>query len=194
MLWMLPVVFALFWLTTYRKTMAMPPLWNMRAVSLQSGAILDFTTPVVGAAAWMGSREARRHTAELMSITARPRWARLLTTWTATTCWALVGYLVCLAVLYGMTAHQASWAGRCGGRPRSWPRACQPYLRSGSPPGSAAEPVHGTAGGHRGVLRARAQHPAHRRQPVVLAGLTGSRCPLGRRIEREHGDLLPLRS
>ena len=54
MLWMLPVVFALFWLTTYRKTMAMPPLWNMRAVSLQSGAILDFITPVVGAAAWMG--------------------------------------------------------------------------------------------------------------------------------------------
>jgi hypothetical protein len=118
MLWMLPVVFALFWLTTYRKTMAMPPLWNMRAASLQSGAILDFITPVVGAAAWMGSREARRHTAELMSITARPRWARLLATWAATTCWALVGYLVCLAVLYGMTAHQASWGG-----PLWWPAA-----------------------------------------------------------------------
>jgi hypothetical protein len=116
MLWMLPVVFALFWLTTYRKTMAMPPLWNMRAVSLQSGAILDFITPVVGAAAWMESREARRRTSELMTITARPRWARLLLTWAATTCWALVGYLVCLAVLYGMTAHQASWGG-----PLWWP-------------------------------------------------------------------------
>src|SRR5450631_1440523 len=101
MLWMLPVVFALFWLTTYRKTMAMPPLWNMRAASLQSGAILDFIAPVVGAAAWMGSR-----------------WARLLATWAATTCWALVGYLVCLAVLYGMTAHQASWGG-----PLWWPAA-----------------------------------------------------------------------
>ena len=118
MLWMLPVVFALFWLTTYRKTMALPPLWNMRAVSLQSGAILDFITPVVGAAAWMGSRDARRHTSELMAITARPRWARLLPTWAATTCWALVGYLVCLAVLYGMTAHQASWGG-----PLWWPAA-----------------------------------------------------------------------
>jgi hypothetical protein len=118
MLWMLPVVFALFWLTTYRKTMAMPPLWNMRADSLQSGAILDFITPVVGAAAWMGSREARRHTSELMSITARPRWARLLLTWAATTCWALAGYLVCLAVVYGMTAHQAS-----GGGPLWWPAA-----------------------------------------------------------------------
>ena len=118
MLWMLPVVFALFWLTTYRKTMAMPPLWNMRAVAMQSGAILDFITPVVGAAAWMGSRDARRHTSELMSISARPRWARLLPTWAATTCWALVGYLICLAVLYGMTAHQASWGG-----PLWWPAA-----------------------------------------------------------------------
>ena len=112
------MVFALFWLTTYRKTMAMPPLWNMRAVSLQGGAILDFITPVVGAAAWMGSRDARRHTSELMSITARPRWARLLPTWAATACWALVGYLICLAVLYGMTAHQASWGG-----PLWWPAA-----------------------------------------------------------------------
>jgi hypothetical protein len=118
MLWMLPVVFALFWLTTYRKTMALPPLWSLRAASLQSGAILDFITPVVGAAAWMGSREARRHTSELIQITARPRWARLLATWAATTCWALVGYLVCLAVLYGVTAQQAGWGG-----PLWWPAA-----------------------------------------------------------------------
>ncbi len=118
MLWMLPLVFALFWLTTYRKTMAMPPLWNLRAVSLQTGTILDFIVPVVGAAAWMGSREARRHTSELIKITARPRSGRLLTTWVATTCWALLGYLVCLGVLYGMTARQASWGG-----PLWWPAA-----------------------------------------------------------------------
>ena len=31
MLWMLPVAVALFWFTTYRKAMAMPPLWNLRA-------------------------------------------------------------------------------------------------------------------------------------------------------------------
>src|SRR3984957_13818576 len=99
MLWMLPVVFALFWLTTYRKTMAMPPLWNLRAVSLQSGAILDFITPVVGAAAWMGSRDARRHTSELISITARPRWARLLATLAATPCLAPASFRGCTAVL-----------------------------------------------------------------------------------------------
>ncbi len=118
MLWMLPVVIALFWVTTYRKTMAMPPMWNLRAASMQSGAIVDFITPVAGAAAWMGSREARRHICDLVTITARPRWARLLATWAATTCWALVGYLGCLAVLYGVTAHQASWGG-----PLWWPAA-----------------------------------------------------------------------
>jgi hypothetical protein len=118
MLWMLPVAAALFWFTTYRKTMALPPLWNLRATSMQSGALVAFVLPVVGAAAWMGSREGRRHTTELVTITARPRWARLLATWAATTCWAMMGYLGCLAVLYGVTAQQATWGG-----PLWWPAA-----------------------------------------------------------------------
>jgi hypothetical protein len=118
MLWMLPVVLGLFWFITYRKTMAMPPLWNVRAAGMQSGALADFITPVTGAAAWMGSREARRRTADLVSTTARPRWARMLATWAATAGWALAGYLVCVAVLYGATAHQAGWGG-----PLWWPVA-----------------------------------------------------------------------
>ena len=116
--WMLPVAAALFWFTTYRKAMAMPPLWNLRAASLQSGALVAFVLPVVGAAAWMGSREGRRRTADLVTITARPRSARLLATWAATTCWAMAGYLGCLAVLYGVTAQQATWGG-----PLWWPAA-----------------------------------------------------------------------
>jgi hypothetical protein len=118
MLWMLPVAIGLFWFTTYRKAMAMPPLWSLRATSMQSGALLAFACPVVGAAAWMGSREARRHTTDLMTITARPRWARLLTTWAATTCWAMTGYLGCVAALYGLTAQQGAWGG-----PLWWPAA-----------------------------------------------------------------------
>src|SRR5262249_22006170 len=86
--------------------------------TMQSGAVVAFVCPVVGAAAWMGSREARRHTTELVTIAARPRWARLLTTWAATTSWALVAYLGCVAVLYGVTAQQASWGG-----PLWWPAA-----------------------------------------------------------------------
>jgi hypothetical protein len=118
MLWMLPVAAALFWLTTYRKAMAMPPLWNLRAPSLQVGALLAFVSPVAGAAAWTGSREGRRHTTDLVAIAARPRWARLLAAWAATTCWAMVGYLGCVAVLYGVTARQATWGG-----PLWWPAA-----------------------------------------------------------------------
>ncbi len=118
MAWILPVAVALFWFITYRKTMAMPPLWNLRAASMQTGAIADFITPVVGAAAWMGSREARRRTSELVAGTARPAWSRLFVTWAATACWALAGYLGCLAVLYGVTAHQAHWGG-----PLWWPVA-----------------------------------------------------------------------
>jgi hypothetical protein len=116
MLWMLPVAIALFWFITYRKAMAMPPLWNVRAASMQTGVVADFTTPVAGAAAWMASRESRRRSVDLVTISARPRWIRLLTTWTATTCWALAGYLLCLALLYGETARQASWGG-----PLWWP-------------------------------------------------------------------------
>jgi hypothetical protein len=118
MLWLLPVAAALFWLTTYHKAMAMPPLWNMRARALQSGALLAFASPVAGAAAWMGSREGRRHTTDQVTVTARPRWVRQLATWAATTCWAMVGYLGCVAVLYGMTARQATWGG-----PLWWPAA-----------------------------------------------------------------------
>ena len=113
---LLPLVAVLFWVTTYRKAMAQPPLWSLRATTLQTGALLTFVGPVTGAAAWMASRDGRRRTSELVAITARPRWARLLTAWAATTCWALAGYLACVAVLYGVTAGQGA-----GGGPLWWP-------------------------------------------------------------------------
>jgi hypothetical protein len=116
MLWMLPVAAGLFWFTTYGKVMSLPPLWYPRATNMQAGALLSFACPVAGAAAWMGSRDGRRHTTDLVTITARPQHARQLTTWAATACWAIVGYLGCVAVLYGVTARQASWGG-----PLWWP-------------------------------------------------------------------------
>jgi len=39
---MVPVVAVLFWFTTYRRVMAMPPLWNLRAAGLQMYAVIDF--------------------------------------------------------------------------------------------------------------------------------------------------------
>ena len=116
MLWMMPVAIALFWLTAERKTIAAPPLWNLRVAGMQLSAVVAFACPVAGAAAWMGSRETRRRTTDLVNITARPRPARLLATWAATTCWALVAYLACVAVVYGVTAQQAAWGG-----PLWWP-------------------------------------------------------------------------
>lgn len=116
MLWMLPVIVAVFWFVSYRKTMLTPPLWYVRATGMQSGVVAAFIVPVVGGAAWMGSREVRRRLTDQTVITARPRWARLLVTWTATTIWALLAYLVCLALVYGVTAYDASGSG-----PLWWP-------------------------------------------------------------------------
>jgi hypothetical protein len=116
MLWMLPVAGALFWYNAFREAMAEPALWNLRAMTMQHGVLLDFTPPVVGAAAWMGSREGRRHMTDLIGTVPRPRWTAQLATWAAVTGWALAGYCCCVGVLYGLTARQASWGG-----PLWWP-------------------------------------------------------------------------
>jgi hypothetical protein len=118
MLWMLPLLAALFWFSTYRPSMALPPWWNLRGTMLQQQALLAFAPLVAGAAAWMGSREGRRGSADLVGVTALPRWAGQLATWAATTCWAMVAYLGGVAVVYGITAQQAIWGG-----PLWWPVA-----------------------------------------------------------------------
>src|SRR5258708_2290970 len=116
MLWMLPVAGVLFWYNAFRESMAQPAMWNLRAMTMQHGVLLDFASPVVGAAAWMGSREGRRHLTDLIGTVSRPRWTAQLATWAAVTCWALVAYCCCVGVLYGLTARQAPWGG-----PLWWP-------------------------------------------------------------------------
>jgi hypothetical protein len=116
MLWMLPVVGALFWFLSYRRSLALPPMWNVRAMSMQGTTIAVFIPTVVGAAAWTASREARRGLTDLLGVTPRPRWVRQLAAWAATAAWSLVGYLVCVGVLYAVTASQAAWGG-----PLWWP-------------------------------------------------------------------------
>jgi hypothetical protein len=116
MLWLLPVAFALFWYNGYREIMALPPMWNLRAMTLQNRLLFDLMVPATGAAAWMGSREGRRSITDLVAGTARPRWSRQLATWAATTAWAEIGCLACVAVVYLITARQASWGG-----PLWWP-------------------------------------------------------------------------
>jgi len=83
MLWLLPLAVALFFYNGYREIMALPPMWNLRAMTLQNRLLLDLVIPATGAAAWMGSREGRRNITDLVAVTARPRWSRQLAIWAA---------------------------------------------------------------------------------------------------------------
>jgi hypothetical protein len=76
--------------------------WNMG----QGHTIIDFGPFVAGVAAWMGSRDGRRGIADLVTVTARPRCAAQLATWAATAIWAVGGYLVFVAVMFGVYAYQ----------------------------------------------------------------------------------------
>ena len=118
MIWVMPLLALLFWFDTYRRSTALPPLWTVRSMAMQWRAMFEFMPFAAGVAAWMGSRDGRRRITDLVGVTARPRWARQLATWTATTCWALGVYLGCAAVLYGVTAAKATWGG-----PLWWPLA-----------------------------------------------------------------------
>jgi hypothetical protein len=116
--WLLPLLAVLFWLVTYRPAMANPPFWNIRSGIVQSHTLLGFAPLLAGAAAWVGSRERRRGVADLVGMTALPRWAGQLAAWAATTCWAEAIYLAGVAVLYAVTARQGAWGG-----PLWWPVA-----------------------------------------------------------------------
>ena len=118
MLWMLPLLAALFWFSAYRPSMALPPWWNVRGAVIQQNALLAFAPLVAGVAAWTGSREGRRGTADLVGVTAMPRWGGQLATWAAGTCWSMAAYLGGVAAVYGATARQATWGG-----PLWWPVA-----------------------------------------------------------------------
>ena len=85
MLWMLPLLAALFWFITYRPSMALRRCGTSAPWPCRRTAVSVFVPTVVGAAAWLGSRERRHGMADLVTGTARPRWARQLATWAATT-------------------------------------------------------------------------------------------------------------
>ncbi|MEV6963904.1 hypothetical protein AB0M47_02235 [Hamadaea sp. NPDC051192] len=118
MLWMSPAVAVLFWLVVYRRSQALPPLWSLRVMDMQTATVSIFVPVVVGVAAWVGGREARHGLTDLLSTTARSRWARQCVAWAATTGWAVAAYAVCVAVLYVDIGRHAAWGG-----PLWWPAA-----------------------------------------------------------------------
>ena len=83
---LLPLIAALFWFDSYRPSTGTPPVWVLRTFwnMGQGHTIIDFGPFVAGVAAWMGSRDGRRGTLDLVTGTPRPRWAAQLATWAAT--------------------------------------------------------------------------------------------------------------
>jgi hypothetical protein len=105
---MLPLIAALFWFDSYRFGSGQPPVWVLRTFwnMGQGHTIVDFGPFVAGVAAWMGSRDGRRGTVDLVAATGRPRWAAQLTTWAATAIWAVGAYLVFVAVMFEVYERQ----------------------------------------------------------------------------------------
>jgi hypothetical protein len=115
--WILPLIAALFWFDSYRPSTGAAALYGLRTYwnMGQGHTIIDFGPFVAGVAAWMGSRDGRRGLADLVTATARPRWAAQLATWAATAIWAVAAYLVFVAVMFAWYAHQG-----VGGTPPWW--------------------------------------------------------------------------
>jgi len=116
--WVLPILAALFYVNAYRTAAGYPPTWTLRA-SVITQANLAFSSMIAaGVAAWVATREGRRKTGDLLATTARAAWARQATVLAATAFWMVLAYLAGVAVIYVQTALQATWGG-----PPLWPVA-----------------------------------------------------------------------
>jgi hypothetical protein len=116
--WVLPVLAALFYLNAYRKAVGYPPTWTVRASVITGSNLIFFSVIAAGIAAWVATREGRRKTGDLLATTARAAWARQATVLAATAFWNVLAYLAGVAVIYIQTALQATWGG-----PPLWPAA-----------------------------------------------------------------------
>jgi hypothetical protein len=106
--WILPVIGVLFWFDSYRVGPPTPPYWVQRTFwSMGQGrTFMDFAPFVAGAAAWIGSRDGRRRTADLVAVAVWPRWAAQLAAWAAAAIWAVGAYLVFVCAMFAAYAHQ----------------------------------------------------------------------------------------
>jgi len=110
MLPILPLLGLLLALTELRNDLRHPPLWPVRSTVVQYQIEL-IGAVVAGVAAWTAGRDGRRHVADLVTATARPQWARQLAAWAAVTAWAILLYAASVAVVFVVTARQATWGG-----------------------------------------------------------------------------------
>ncbi len=116
--WVLPILAALFYVNAYRTAAGYPPTWTLRASVITGPNLIFFSVIAAGIAAWVATREDRRKTGDLLATTARAAWLRQATVLAATTFWIVLAYLAGVAVIYLQTAIQATWGG-----PPLWPVA-----------------------------------------------------------------------
>jgi ABC-type transport system involved in multi-copper enzyme maturation permease subunit len=114
--YMLPLLVAVFYFDTLRRTDDFPPVWTLRASVIPNHMLIEFSAFAAGLAAWAGSREGRRRTLDLVATMPRAAWARLGAALAGTLGWLLLAFLAGVAVLYVQTALQATWGG-----PPLWP-------------------------------------------------------------------------
>jgi hypothetical protein len=114
--YVLPLLAAVFFFNTVRTADGFPPVWTLRASVITDHMLFEFSAFAGGLAAWVGSREGRRKTIDLVAATPRAAWARLSVTLAGTLSWLLLAFLAGVAVLYIQTALQATWGG-----PPLWP-------------------------------------------------------------------------
>jgi hypothetical protein len=116
--WVLPILAALFYFNAYRTAAGFPPIWTVRASVVAGANLVFFSVIAAGIAAWTATREGRRKTGDLLATTARATWARQSTVLAATALWMVLAYLAGVAVIYVQTAREATWGG-----PPLWPVA-----------------------------------------------------------------------
>jgi hypothetical protein len=116
--WALPLLAVLFYFDTYRTASGYPPIWTIRALAVPDRLVLDFAAFAGGLSAWVGAREGRRKTGDLLATTARPPWPRRLAALTGTMFWLVLAFLAAVTVLYIQTARAVAWGG-----PPLWPVA-----------------------------------------------------------------------
>jgi hypothetical protein len=89
-IWILPLLAALFVFDPYRTASGYPSIWTVHVSVVLNKMFPDFVILTSGMAAWAGSREGRRRVSDLLATTARPAWARQTAALGGTLFWVLL--------------------------------------------------------------------------------------------------------
>ena len=114
--YVLPLLAAVFFFDTLRTSGGFAAIWTLRASAITDHMLFEFSAFAGGLAAWAGSREGRRRTADLVASTPRAAWSRRSIALAGTLCWLLLAFLAGVAAQYIQPALQATWGG-----PPLWP-------------------------------------------------------------------------